>query len=93
MDLQIGSHIQRIRLIRGYPQKYMANRLGISIPAYSKLEKRGGNISIEYLVKIAEILEVPRNFIIEFDEEKLLPSASQVERTSITGIFGQTVQR
>lgn len=93
MDLQIGSHIQRIRLIRGYPQKYMANRLGISIPAYSKLEKRGGNISIEYLVRIAEILQVPRNFIIEFDEEKLLPSAGQVERSSFAGTFDQVIQR
>lgn len=79
MDLQIGSHIQRIRLIRGYPQKYMANRLGISIPAYSKLEKKGGNISIEYIVKIAAILGVSRNFILEFDEEKLLASIGREE--------------
>ncbi len=72
MDLQIGSHIQKIRLIRGYPQKYMANRLGVSIPAYSKLERKGGNISIEYLIKIADILDVSRDFIIEFNEERLL---------------------
>jgi transcriptional regulator with XRE-family HTH domain len=55
----------------------MANRLGISIPAYSKLEKRGGNISIDYIVRIAEILEVPRSFIVEFDEDKLLASVGR----------------
>lgn len=74
MNLQIGSHIRSIRLIRGYPQRYMASCLGISVPAYCKLEKKEGSISIEYLVKIAEILEVSRNFIVEFDEEKLFAS-------------------
>ncbi len=74
MDLQIGSHIQKIRLIRGYPQKYMAKRLGISTPAYSKLEKKGSDLSIGYLVRIADILGVSHDFILEFNEERLLAS-------------------
>lgn len=69
MELHIGSNIRKIREIKEYPLKYVASDLGITIGAYSKLEHKD-NVSIEYILRIAEILEVPYTSIIEFKESE-----------------------
>lgn len=73
MKLHIGSHIRKIRKIKGYPEKHLASELGITIGAYSKLEHKD-SLSIEYIIKIADILEVPYTCIIEFNEKKFMNS-------------------
>jgi transcriptional regulator with XRE-family HTH domain len=51
--------IQNIRKRKGYSHEYMALKLEMSQPAYSKIEKNETVLSVDRLFKIAEILETP----------------------------------
>jgi len=64
MDNEIGPHIKKIREHLGYPQRYMANQLGISQNTYSILESGRTHIKTGRLEKIATILAVPVDDII-----------------------------
>lgn len=77
MNLHIGFHIQKLRLLRGYTQQYMATTLKISVSAYSDIEKKDENISLEYLNRIAKILKVSRHVIVEFNGDEMLDVYSQ----------------
>ena len=50
--------IRKTREIKDYSQEYVAEKLGISQTAYSKLENGQTNISVKRLIKLAEILEI-----------------------------------
>lgn len=56
---EIGELIRIQRVIKGYSQEYVANRLDISQSAYSNLESGNTKVSAERLVEIADVLEVP----------------------------------
>jgi transcriptional regulator with XRE-family HTH domain len=59
MDLGIiGTNIRVTRVSRGLNQESIANELGISITAYSKIERGKTNPSILRLDQIAKCLEV-----------------------------------
>lgn len=55
----IGTKIKYIREDRKITQDVMANKLGISQTAYSKIECNQTQVTIDRLKEIAEILEVP----------------------------------
>ncbi len=50
--------IRRLRTLRNYSQEYMAEQLGISQNAYSRLEGGETKLDVDRLRKIAEVLEV-----------------------------------
>jgi transcriptional regulator with XRE-family HTH domain len=54
----ITQKIRRLRELRNYRQEYMAEQLGISQNAYSRLENGETKLDVERLRKIAEVLEV-----------------------------------
>jgi transcriptional regulator with XRE-family HTH domain len=56
--MNISDRIKSIRVSKQYSQDYMANELGISQRAYSKIENNEIKIDIEKLQKIAEIFEM-----------------------------------
>lgn len=58
--MHIGSNIARIRAIRQIKQSSLAQKLGLSQQAYSKIEQRE-IIDDELLDKIAEVLEMPKD--------------------------------
>ncbi|MDR1169903.1 MAG: helix-turn-helix domain-containing protein [Prevotellaceae bacterium] len=59
MDLRhIGTNIRVTRVSKGLNQESIANELGISITAYSKIERGKTNPSILRLDQIAKCLEV-----------------------------------
>jgi transcriptional regulator with XRE-family HTH domain len=49
--------IKDIRKRKGYSHEYMAHKLDMSQPAYSKIEKNETVLSVDRLYKIAKILE------------------------------------
>jgi transcriptional regulator with XRE-family HTH domain len=57
--------IKDLRKKKGFSHEYMADKLEISQPAYSKIEKMETVLSVDRLFKIAEILETPVNDILE----------------------------
>jgi transcriptional regulator with XRE-family HTH domain len=74
----LGNKVKRIRELKNYSQKYLADRMDISQAAYSKLESGETKISDEKLSQIAEILEVKPEDIREFDSQKYFNSFNNV---------------
>lgn len=56
--MDVIDNIKKISVERGYSHEAMAMDLGISQTAYSKLESGKTKLSVDRLLKIAEILEV-----------------------------------
>ncbi|QJD96772.1 helix-turn-helix transcriptional regulator [Mucilaginibacter robiniae] len=54
----VGTNIRTLRHQRGWSQEYMANRLGISIPAFSKIETGITDVNLSRLEQIATIFEI-----------------------------------
>src|SRR5476649_1652317 len=54
----VGKNIRTIRHQHGWSQEDVANRLGISIPAFSKIETGVTDINLSRLEQIANIYEV-----------------------------------
>lgn len=57
MDL-VAQKIKRYREMMNYSQEYVAIMIGISQPAYAKIEQGKTKITIERLKKISEVLKV-----------------------------------
>jgi len=55
---ELNERIRIFRTIRGYSQNYMAQQLGLSQNAYSKLERGATQISATHLQALAGILGV-----------------------------------
>src|ERR1700753_2506230 len=54
----IGKNIRTFRHQHGWSQEDVANRLGISIPAFSKIETGVTDINLSRLEQIADIYEI-----------------------------------
>src|ERR1700760_3350964 len=54
-----GQKLRLLREFRNYSQEYIAEKLGITQNAYSRIENNQTRITAERLGKLAEILQVP----------------------------------
>lgn len=70
-NAHIGRNVRAIREIRGIKQGYLASTLSFSQQKISKLEK-AENIDEEVLSRIADVLQVSVETIINFDEETVI---------------------
>lgn len=62
MDIKkIGERIKKAREERNYSQQYLAQQLGISQKAYSKIENSQTNVTLNHLDRIAQVLETSIN--------------------------------
>jgi transcriptional regulator with XRE-family HTH domain len=66
--MELGKRIRSIRVNKGFSQESLAEKLGISQAAYSKMEKRAGNCSFYTLQKIAVALQVSVTYLVDIDE-------------------------
>ena len=64
----LNKNLRIIREIRGYSQDYIANQLGISQNAYSKLERGETGIDEKKLEQISKVLNVSSETIKNFSE-------------------------
>jgi transcriptional regulator with XRE-family HTH domain len=67
----IGKNIRTFRHQHGWSQEDVANRLGISIPAFSKIETGVTDINLSRLEQIANIYEVDVVQILALDAEEV----------------------
>lgn len=56
--MQFGNAIRIQRVIKGYSQEFMAEKLNISQNSYSKLERGLTSLTVKRLFQIAEIFEI-----------------------------------
>ncbi|AMR34532.1 transcriptional regulator [Mucilaginibacter sp. PAMC 26640] len=77
-----GKNIRTLRHERGWSQEDVASRLGISIPAFSKIETGVTDINLSRLEQIANIFEVSvvNLLSLEYVEE---PSVQDVSLTNV----------
>ena len=66
-EIMIGQKIRQMRGLKGYSQEYMAEKLSISVTAYSKLERGDTSLSWDRLEQIAKVLEIEPQKMISFD--------------------------
>lgn len=72
----IGKNIRTFRHQHGWSQEDVATRLGISIPAFSKIETGVTDINLSRLEQIANIyeIEVAQLLSLDMEEEEIQPS-------------------
>lgn len=85
MFKKIGQRIRKVRLDHGIKQKDLASRIGISQGALTNFELGRRKISLEWLLKIAEALEVPVGYFMNaveprMDEDALEPREHRLVR-------------
>lgn len=66
-----GNKIRKIRELKSLKQEHMAEQLGISVAAYSKLEREETSLSDERLDHIAKIFDMSVEDILAFDEKQV----------------------
>lgn len=69
--MKIGSKIKQIRELRNYTQEYVADKLGMSIAGYSRIERNQVDVNFEKLNKIASVFNVQVAELIKFDDEAI----------------------
>ena len=57
MDNVLRLKIRDLRKEKGFPQSYMAKKLGISQRAYSKVERGDTKLNMDYISRISLILQ------------------------------------
>ncbi|MDP9048429.1 MAG: helix-turn-helix domain-containing protein [Bacteroidota bacterium] len=75
-DKNVGKNIRTIRHQRGWSQEDVANRLGISIPAFSKIETGVTDINLSRLEQIANIYEINVVNLLALDAGPVEPQIS-----------------
>lgn len=74
----VGKNIRTLRHQRSWSQEDVANRLGISIPAFSKIETGVTDINLSRLEQIANIYEVNVVNLLSLDAESAEPQVSNL---------------
>jgi transcriptional regulator with XRE-family HTH domain len=75
-DNSVGKNIRTLRHQRGWSQEDVANRLGISIPAFSKIETGVTDVNLSRLEQIAGIFEVNVINLLSLEAEEAEPQVS-----------------
>ena len=71
MDLRtmhIGQKIKKLRELKNLTQTHVAEKLGVSQSAYSKMELGESEVTLNRLEKISEVLEMKPEEVIAFNE-------------------------
>lgn len=74
----VGKNIRTVRHQRGWSQEDVANRLGISIPAFSKIETGVTDINLSRLEQIANIYEINVVNLLSLDAGDAEPQVSHL---------------
>lgn len=77
MDKAIGLKIRKVREIKNFSQRYVADKLSVSQGAYSDMENGKIPITTKRLESIAHILEVTPEVIEGFNDQVVFNSCSQ----------------
>ena len=70
--MQLGKNIKSIRGLKGFPLKFVATELGMSISNLSNIENGITGIGSTTLQKLGTILGIDHNHIIIFNPDKII---------------------
>ena len=66
--LHIGQKIKKLRELKNLTQMHMAQQLGVTQSAYSKIELGESEVTYKRLERISEVLEMKPEEVISFNE-------------------------
>ena len=67
----IGDKIKKIREIKGFTQEAMADKLGMSVAGFGKLERDEADIPFSRLEQIASVYNMKTEDLVCFDERNV----------------------
>jgi transcriptional regulator with XRE-family HTH domain len=79
--------IKQIRELKNFTQEYVAQKLGLSTRAYSKIETGETQLTINRLNEISAILEVQPMEILGFDDKKIFNINNSTGNNGYNNIF------
>ncbi len=83
--MKVGTKIKQFRELKNFTQEYMATALDMSISGYSHIERDQVSITLEKLDKIATILEVSIEEILNFHQGKIFNFGGIKDSENIIG--------
>lgn len=70
--LKIGEKIKKLRELKGFTPKDIAEKLSMTHQGYLKIENNSVDVNTEKLAKIAQVLEIELGDLFNFDEKAAL---------------------
>lgn len=67
--MEIGIKVKKLRELRNFTQEYMAKNLDMTTSGYGKIERDESEVSYQKLEKIAEVLGMNVEDIVNFNEK------------------------
>jgi len=74
--IKINENIKKIRVNKGYIQHYMAEKLGLSLSAYSNIESGKADVNLTRLAEIAKIFDMTLIELITYNNEAALTGSN-----------------
>jgi transcriptional regulator with XRE-family HTH domain len=94
MDLRtmhIGQKIKKLRELKNLTQTHVAEKLGVSQSAYSKMELGESEVTYNRLEKISEILQMKPEEVIAFNESMVFNVMHNQNGGNVFGDINNTV--
>jgi transcriptional regulator with XRE-family HTH domain len=94
MDLRtmhIGQKIKKLRELKNLTQTHVAEKLGVSQSAYSKMELGESEVTFNRLEKISEVLEMKPEEVIAFNESMVFNVMNNSNGGNVFGDINNTV--
>ena len=79
-NLNLGTKIKKYREAKNYTQEHMAHEMDISQNTYSKLETGGIRLTVDRLMRISEILDIPLEEILSNDNQAFTFNNSNIDK-------------
>ena len=71
MEIEVGKKIRKLRELKSFTQEHMATQLGVSQSTYSRYESEDGDVTLQQLKNISDILGVKISDLLAFDEKNI----------------------
>src|SRR5690606_4549559 len=84
----IEEKIKSIRELKNYTQGYMAEELGITQAAYSKIESGQTKLTMNKINDIAQIFEIPVEDLVAYDSQRYFNSFNNVKGSNNGSVIG-----
>ena len=68
----IGANVQEARKSRGLKQKELAELIGITAPSLSSFERGKSNVTLDTMIKISNVLDIPIDVLLGVAKEKIV---------------------
>lgn len=81
--MNIASILRELRIKKGISQLDVANKLGVDNSYYARQEKRGNDLTVKFVISVAEILDTKLPDLFKDDSDSSSTSADQIQNEDL----------